>query len=145
MTLDTETRRGDFIRGSVNFRWSLILAFLLPLQVIHPPTPNIMTKDHPYYPVGLDLPGYYPPLRTFAQTTGLFFAVCAALAVAAIVYARGVKHFSTFDKFLFCWWILTGAIHLVLEGGFAVMPAFGADTTGNIMAELCELRVFVLC
>lgn len=109
----------------------------IPFSSAPTDTKLIMAIDHPYFPAGLDLPGYHPPLRTFGQTTGLFFAICGALAVVAIAYSRGVKHFSTLDKFLFCWWVLTGSIHLFLEGGFAVFPEFGADTTGNIMAELC--------
>ncbi len=40
---------------------------------------------HPYYPPGLQLPGYHPPLLPFEQTLAVFFGGCALVFILVLL------------------------------------------------------------
>ena len=38
---------------------------------------------------------------------------------------------------MFVWFVVSGLIHLVIEGTFAAWTDYYKDTTGNFLAEIC--------
>ena len=97
-----------------------------------------MGASHPYYPVDLKLPGYFPPLLPFKVVLAIFFSASALLLLVSWVLSGNDSHFMpppgasrtekcvrntgrqrhlhTVDRVVFCWFALTGVIHFVVEG-----------------------------
>ena len=81
---------------------------------------NLMGASHPYYPVGLKLPGYVPPLLPFKVVLAIFFSASAVLFLAS--------------------WVLSGSIRVValvttaaprLDEGDSLMVYRQAKTSSN--------------
>ena len=100
---------------------------------------TLLGASHPYYPVDLKLPGYAPPSLPLKVVLAVFFSVSALLLLVSwvlsgiqspcvsstwcftasniFVYCTGrQRHLHTVDRIVFCWFALTGVIHLVVEG-----------------------------
>ncbi len=93
---------------------------------------------HPYYPLGLALPGYAPMSLSFAAVLAAFFGAAAAVgaatwAAAARGAARGLPRA---ERLIACWLVATGMIHLIIEGYVVVTPGFYKDTRGVLLADI---------
>ncbi|KAL7752048.1 hypothetical protein RI367_002577 [Sorochytrium milnesiophthora] len=84
---------------------------------------------HPYYPQNLDIPHYAPNELGDMAVLGSFAAVCGAVTVLAFamsgVSKRGAasvrqSRMTFAQRLLFTWCILSGAIHIAIEGYFVV-------------------------
>jgi len=84
----------------------------------------------PYFPAGLELPGFVPPLIGLEVILGVFFAVTAVLVALAWLAGRSL---CTPERVMAAWMVATGAIHLVVEGAFSVQPAFFRNTDPNML------------
>ena len=92
---------------------------------------------HPYIPRSLVLDGYVPQKLGWEQILGGFGVACAAVAAACVALCRRRPHLSAADRWLFVWFVVSGLIHLVIEGTFAAWTDYYKDTTGNFLAEIC--------
>ena len=70
------------------------------------------------------------------ETHALASEPCAN-TVACIILLRRCHHLSSSDRWLFVWFVVSGLIHLVIEGTFAAWTEYYKDTTGNFLAEIC--------
>ncbi|CAG9466206.1 unnamed protein product [Pedinophyceae sp. YPF-701] len=93
-------------------------------------------SQHPYVPADIYLPGWEPAATSEVAMVGAFGVACVGTAVVGYNFTARYKHMGTGARLLFCWWIITGLIHIVLEGAFAAMPDFWKDTTGNMLADV---------
>jgi len=83
-----------------------------PTMKATPPEP------HPYYPLGLRLPGdgYRPPRFGRDAVLGVFFVAVPLVAWAAHRFASNYRRPGTawrasgYDKFLTCWLVVTGRV-----------------------------------
>ncbi|KAH8692321.1 putative cholestenol delta-isomerase [Talaromyces proteolyticus] len=79
---------------------------------------------HPYYPLGVHIPGYIENVNSVVTLIGQFAVLWAAvvgLAWVTIGFLRpGAKYA---DRLAFVWFCLTASIHLFFEGYFVVNHA----------------------
>jgi cholestenol Delta-isomerase len=77
--------------------------------------------SHPFYPLGLDLVGYVEKdLSVTAIFTG-FTATVLSLLAATRAYTHSINpKLSGRDQALAVWFVLTGCIHLIIEGYFSL-------------------------
>lgn len=97
---------------------------------------NLLGASHPYYPVGLQLPGYSPPLLPFKVVLAIFFSASAVLFLASWVLSGRQRHLQTVDRVIFCWFALTGVIHFVVEGAVVAFADFYKSKSSNILFEI---------
>lgn len=91
---------------------------------------------HPYYPLGLELPGVQPLVMPFEKILAVFFTACG-MALAAGWYMTGrAKFLSTGERSMACWFLCSGLIHLFVEGTVVLNSKFYQDTSGNILNEI---------
>ncbi|KAI9183086.1 hypothetical protein H9P43_004003 [Blastocladiella emersonii ATCC 22665] len=76
-----------------------------------------MTPEHPFYPRALDLPHYVPNTLNGELIFGSFGAICAALVLAVWFAGRSLP---TFRRVVLVWCVLSGSIHMTVEGYFVV-------------------------
>ena len=93
------------------------------------------STSHPYMPPSRVLPwGYEPPTHyDRVAILGVFFAIGAFVMVAAWMMSSPARRklvgiASSFERFLFSWFIFTGLVHFVIEGSFAAYLRFPSDT-----------------
>eukprot|EP00271_Cylindrocystis_brebissonii_P004201 TRINITY_DN157_c0_g2_i1.p1 TRINITY_DN157_c0_g2~~TRINITY_DN157_c0_g2_i1.p1 ORF type:complete len:221 (-),score=11.27 TRINITY_DN157_c0_g2_i1:764-1426(-) len=78
---------------------------------------------HPYYPQDIIVPEFIPGVWSVPQILGCF-GVAVVLVLLSAWYGSGrVKHLSTTERGLACWWAVTGLIHIALEGPYALDPS----------------------
>lgn len=76
-----------------------------------------VTATHPYYPLGVDIPGYVANTLSTQTILAIFSTACAgALLPALFLIRRAAPKLSTADLTTAMWFVLCGCIHLVLEG-----------------------------
>lgn len=123
---------------------SFLKDFLTPKQEPGPPLSVVL---HPYYPQSLLLPGYEPLTIPFEQILSIFFGASAVVFIAVwlasgasspltanfVVKSRAVmmgrryyhwnfhagrvSHFGIGDRLTLTWLVITGIIHMLVEGG----------------------------
>ncbi|RKP11257.1 Emopamil-binding protein [Piptocephalis cylindrospora] len=74
---------------------------------------------HPYYPVQLDLPHYLPSPYSMAKTLGIFSVALLIILSGAYTLAAKRHLATTKDRIIFLWFVMSGCIHLGLEGYYA--------------------------
>lgn len=79
-------------------------------------------KQHPYYPVDLQLPNYVPNDRSILELLGVFFGFTGCSLVVLWLIISGLPHMKNkmLLKLKVCWFFVCGLIHLVLEGYFGL-------------------------
>ncbi|KAL4858676.1 3-beta-hydroxysteroid-Delta(8) [Chlorella vulgaris] len=118
-------------------------------------------RTHPYFPLDLHLPDYVPLQVDFDYILGIFFlaivvisgstwklsglcamhttvfaAIPASPALCKIKSGAGRhKHLSTAERVLACWFMVTGAIHFVIEGWVVAKADFYKDASGNYLSD----------
>lgn len=72
---------------------------------------------HPYYPLGVVIPGYVAPSLSTLEILTKFTLTCLSILIPtfAIVYTRK-RPVSRSDTVATLWFVLCGFIHLGLEG-----------------------------
>lgn len=80
-------------------------------------------SDHPFYPRDLVLEGYVPVTWSIQAIFAAFGAVVAAV-VAVVWLLSGRCKVTAVERWIMCWWAVTGLIHLLLEGYFSLNPRF---------------------
>ncbi|KAJ1980901.1 hypothetical protein H4R34_002282 [Dimargaris verticillata] len=91
---------------------------------------------HPYYPPSAALPHYVPSQFAFSDALLLFFGAVGAVVVGAGLVAHRLRpSVTTADRWVLVWFILSGTVHLVLEGYYVVYNAQLAGLT-TPLAEL---------
>jgi len=93
-------------------------------------------RSHPYYPSTLALPGWQPLVLPYERILGIFFGTAGVIAIVSLLSASRVKHLSNTDRVVLTWWMITGVIHLVVEGWVVAVPNFFTDTSGNPLSEI---------
>lgn len=96
-----------------------------------------ITATHPYYPLGVDIPGYVANTLSTQTILAIFSTACAgALLPALFLIRRAAPKLSTADLTTAMWFVLCGCIHLVLEGNFAVTHvASGSSVLNQLWKE----------
>lgn len=114
------------------------------------------SASHPFYPLGIALTNYVEQELSMATIFTGFGAALLSLFAATRAYAKtNNPQLSTRDQALAVWFVLSGAIHLVIEGYFSLnhsrMPAM-TDYLGQAWKEYsnCDSRYmtadpFVVC
>lgn len=91
------------------------------------------TQPTPYYPVGLILPGEYRAAAVNPLLIhGVFFGTAAALAAAGAGASRGLP---TSQRVMAVWLLISGVVHLVVEGAFALSPRFYSNTDPRLLLQ----------
>jgi len=100
-------------------------------------------KQHPYYPVDLQLPNYVPNDRSVLELLGVFFGFVGCSLVLLWLIISGLPHMKNnmLLKLKVCWFFLCGLIHLVLEGYFGLFNQTIPEGK-SFLAELCEFIFF---
>jgi len=100
-------------------------------------------KQHPYYPVDLQLPYYVPNDKSMLELLGVFFGSIGCSLVVLWLTISGLPHMknNTFMKLKVCWFFVCGLIHLVLEGYFGLFNQTVPERN-SFLAQLCKCVVF---
>ena len=96
-------------------------------------------KQHPYYPVELQLPNYVPNDRSILELLGVFFSFTGCSLVLLWLIISGLPHMKNnmMLKLKVCWFFMCGLIHLVLEGYFGLFNRTIPEGK-SLLAELCK-------
>lgn len=79
------------------------------------------TVPHPYYPLGVELPGYVPNELSTATLIETFASVAFIIFLATILYAQSKNpRLQRWDQAGAAWFVLTGSIHLFFEGYYSL-------------------------
>jgi cholestenol Delta-isomerase len=81
-----------------------------------------MIQPNPYYPQGLELPGYHPPVLGMWTILFGFFAAMFILLATGLAITRG--KLAGQERAMAIWLLISGSIHLILEGSFALYDDF---------------------
>ncbi|RIA95905.1 Emopamil binding protein [Glomus cerebriforme] len=73
---------------------------------------------HPYYPIDLKLPTFTEKTHSMEYSLGVFagIAITVSLISSLIIYQK--QNVSKINKVAFVWFIITGSIHVFVEGYF---------------------------
>ncbi|KAL1923255.1 uncharacterized protein VTP21DRAFT_9631 [Calcarisporiella thermophila] len=80
---------------------------------------SLTNVSHPYYPRDLDLPHYVASTMPLEKILAIFFGMVALVTLAANAAIGTRKNISHMEKFTFIWFIISGTIHIVMEGYFS--------------------------
>ena len=96
-------------------------------------------KQHPYYPVDLQLPNYVPNGRSLLELLGVFFGFvgCSLVFLWFIISTLPHMKSSILLKLKVSWFFMCGLIHLVLEGYFGLFNRTIPEDK-SLLAELCK-------
>ncbi|KAI1807990.1 EBP-domain-containing protein [Daldinia bambusicola] len=105
-------------------------------EVVAPKVEMNFEPSHPYYPLGVTIPGYAPneasvPVLLASLSGMLVFALVGASALAYRVNPRLTKT----NLIRFCWFVLCGCLHCFFEGYFIFNHATVASSQ-NVFAQL---------
>ncbi|KAJ7969657.1 Sterol-8,7-isomerase [Quillaja saponaria] len=93
-------------------------------------------SNHPYVPRDLHLPGFVPCFLPQSTILGIFgLASLLLVSFIWVISGRSPKRTKT-DRWLMCWWALTGLIHIIIEGYFVFSPEFYKAKTACYQAEV---------
>lgn len=99
---------------------------------------------HPYYPRDLKIIGYVDNDLSVLDILGWFFG--GLLVVMSVFVALLLKNRpeSIGRKMAICWLLLSGLIHLILEGHFSLYHADLVSRT-DFLSQVCEclLSIFI--
>ncbi|EIE25266.1 Emopamil-binding protein [Coccomyxa subellipsoidea C-169] len=98
--------------------------------------PGVLSNSHPYYPLDLNLPEYQPLVIPFDQILGAFFGTAGLLLIVVWALSGKGKHLTIGERLVLTWFVLTGIIHLVVEGAVVLRSDFYKSTSGNILFEI---------
>ncbi|KAI0186935.1 emopamil binding protein [Xylaria flabelliformis] len=91
---------------------------------------------HPYYPLGVAIPGYVAKILTTQEILAIFVTTCLGILIPAWVYIRHARgDLPSSEIFTALWFVLCGSIHLGLEGYFA-FNAHDIARQSTILAQL---------
>lgn len=89
-------------------------------DAIPSPIMNILSDDtplHPYYPLGVTIPGFVAKELTAPQILTIFATTCLAILGPTRLYIRRVRpDLPASEIFTVMWFVLCACIHLGLEG-----------------------------
>lgn len=81
------------------------------------------TALHPYYPLGVVIPGYVAPSLSTLEILTKFTLTCLSILIPTWVFVYSRKRpISRQDTVATLWFVLCGFIHLGLEGTFKFFP-----------------------
>ncbi|KAI6092367.1 Emopamil binding protein-domain-containing protein [Hypoxylon rubiginosum] len=103
---------------------------------VPPVEPVVLAPTHPYYPVGVTIPGYEPneaPVPVLLASLGGMLAF--ALLGASVIALKVNPKLSKSSLALFCWFVLNGCLHCFFEGYFVFNHATLASSQ-NVFAQL---------
>ncbi|KAL4858675.1 3-beta-hydroxysteroid-Delta(8) [Chlorella vulgaris] len=92
-------------------------------------------RTHPYFPLDLHLPDYVPLQVDFDYILGIFFLAIVVISGSTWKLSGRHKHLSTAERVLACWFMVTGAIHFVIEGWVVAKADFYKDASGNYLSD----------
>ncbi|KAJ0107550.1 hypothetical protein J7T55_007740 [Diaporthe amygdali] len=82
---------------------------------------EIETLQHPYYPLGVMIPGYVAPTLSRLEILVIFTITCLSILTPTWFFlSRQKRQLHRQDKATALWFVLCGFIHLGLEGYFAL-------------------------
>lgn len=94
-----------------------------------------MASLHPYYPLGIELPGYVPMTVDFDYILAVFCVGVACVSGLTWVLSGKHKHLTTTERLIASWLATTGVIHFVIEGWVVVKADFHQDTSHNYLSQ----------
>ena len=109
----------DFLSSSA--AWLRFAAQVVPSASM-PPTP--------YYPPGLELEGYHDPVISRETINLVFFSVAAVVILAAWSFAAKLP---TPERTMAVWLVVSGLIHLIVEGTFILNPKFYQNSDDRML------------
>lgn len=103
---------------------------------------HLAATTNPYYPIGSYIPGYTANEWSVPALLGVFFGVCLVLFTSTYVVARRVQpDLSKHELITIMWFVLSGSIHIIFEGYYAVnFATLGAKQT--IMGQMWKEYAF---
>ncbi|KAI8634538.1 3-beta-hydroxysteroid-Delta(8),Delta(7)-isomerase [Xylariaceae sp. FL1651] len=97
---------------------------------------HLKTPLHPYYPLGVAIPGFVAKALSTQEILGIFIATCLGILVPTWIYIRQTRRdLPSGDVLTALWFVLCGFIHLGLEGYFA-FNARELASHSTILAQL---------
>ncbi|KAK8012002.1 hypothetical protein PG989_000262 [Apiospora arundinis] len=99
-----------------------------------PPAGGDALPDHPFYPLGIALPGYIANEMSTIQILCIFAATCGSVMLPTLLAInRKRPDLPKRELSTAMWFVLCGCIHLILEGYFA----FNAVATSrHVLAQM---------
>lgn len=80
---------------------------------------GVSTLLHPYYPLGVAIPGYVAKVLTTQEILAIFIATCLGILVPTFIYIRHARSdLPSSEVFTALWFVLCGFIHIGLEGKY---------------------------
>jgi cholestenol delta-isomerase len=97
-----------------------------------------MMPANPYYPEGLELPRYHPQVIGMWTILSGFVAAVTLLLAIGLFITRG--RLAGQERAMAIWLLITGTIHIVLEGAFALYGNFFEnDNPAMFLLEVWKL------
>ena len=84
----------------------------------------------PYYPAGLELDGYHEPVISTLIINAVFFTVAAVVITAVWAAASNL---CTAERSMAVWLVVSGLIHLIVEGAFVLQPQFYQNSDDKML------------
>ena len=79
--------------------------------------------DHPFYPLGIALPGYIANEMSTLRILTIFGATCAAVGLPTLLAINRTRpDLKKREVSTAMWFVLCGCIHLILEGMLVLLP-----------------------
>jgi len=96
-------------------------------------------KQHPYYPVHMQLPNYVPNDRSLLQLLGVFCGFIVSCLFLLWLVISGLPHMKNniLLKLKVCWFFMCGLIHVLLEGYFGIFNQTIPEGK-SFLAEMCK-------
>eukprot|EP00898_Chlorokybus_atmophyticus_P008238 jgi/Chlat1/8415/Chrsp80S07841 len=91
---------------------------------------------HPYHPASLELPGFVPSMMPLPLMLAIFFVTVGIVFSSVWTLSGQVKHFYGADRAVLSWMIVSGLIHIFLEGAFVLRPEFYKDPRPEFFSEV---------
>lgn len=99
-------------------------------------------RQHPYYPLGVAIPGYVAKVLTTQAILAIFTTTCLGILIPTCLYIRHARRDLPSGEVLTAlWFVLCGFIHLGLEGYFA-LNAHSIASRSAIPAQLWKEYAF---
>ncbi|KAJ7973911.1 Sterol-8,7-isomerase [Quillaja saponaria] len=102
-----------------------------------------VSHSHPYVPRNLDLPGFVPLVLSESTIIGVYGLSALLIATLIWILSGLLTKKTKFNRFLMCWWTVSGFTHLLFDGYIVVSPEFYKDNTAFYFAEVW--RVYCKC
>mmetsp|Transcript_30103 Transcript_30103/g.55016 ORF Transcript_30103/g.55016 Transcript_30103/m.55016 type:complete len:218 (-) Transcript_30103:233-886(-) len=92
--------------------------------------------SHPYVPEDIVLPGFTNAKFSRDEILAYFGASTALVFIFMWSISGKFKYLSTIERLWCCWFLISGLIHIIVEGTVVTSNKFYQDATGNFLKDV---------